>query len=76
MIKLTGKTLKGKNLVRRWGSTWEILVEKDDVLCFDHEAGMLIQATEGGRDKNHREESRRWIRLLNPRDFSVEVIDD
>lgn len=67
MLKLRGKTRKGKNRVKEHGEFWEILEEKHADCC--NGIGWLIIP------KNGDENAIRWINKTNDPDFEVEVVE-
>jgi hypothetical protein len=68
MIKLTAKTRHGKNRIKQFGDTWQVIRHSPQVACLDGAQGILIEPADG----NH--SGRRWIELANDRDFHWETV--
>lgn len=62
MIKLVGKSLKGKNRIREHGELWEILEKRDFVMCLNG-PGLSIKSAKTG--------DIRWISVTDDGDFMI-----
>jgi len=72
LIRMNGKTQKGKNRVREHGEIWVVLREADRVI-FDSSTGpwAFIAPRGLGRESN----GSRWVNLRWDRDFQIEELD-
>lgn len=68
MIKLKGKTQKGKNRVREHGENWEVIRECDSVI-FSNEPGPWGFIVPEGQDRA--DKGSRWINLRDDKDFEI-----
>ena len=68
MIRLTGKTRKGKNRVNTNGAEYDF-VESRDKVSFDDEPGPWLLITSIANPK-----SMRWVHKTDDIDFIIEVI--
>jgi hypothetical protein len=66
-LKLTGRTLKGKNKIREHGDVWIIIGSTEQAQCFNNLPATLIQSE---KDKD-----RRWIKVTNDDDFIASIIE-
>lgn len=70
LIKLEGKSLKGKNRVREHGEMWRVLKQKDGLV--------FIEPDKQAREVNNESHTLefRWISINNDKDFTItEVIE-
>lgn len=77
MIKLTAKTLKGKNKlqnakVKGACGTWKILQQKDRVL-FSDEAGPWLRIVPLTENNEEIMSLSRWVHSSNDKDFDITV---
>lgn len=70
-LKLTGKTMKGKNRVREHGQLWVVHAETQIVL-FNPEPGPWLFVAPVGKD--FQDKSSRWIHAVDDKDFIVEQV--
>jgi len=70
VFKLTGKTLKGKNRVREFGSEWNLIDTKDKV-SFTQEPGPWL-LLKPAKDKQGRNDGSRWVHATHDQDFLVQ----
>ena len=70
LIRLQGKSLKGKNRVREKGREWFVIRETDDVLFASNSPGpwALVQPVNGQAVDS------RWIHLTQDNDFLIEFV--
>jgi hypothetical protein len=66
-IQLSAKTLKGKNIIRRYGKTWRIIMDDKDVV------GCKASQDEW-RDDQTLPDSFRWIRKADDKDFVIKEL--
>lgn len=71
-VKLTGKTLKGKNKLREAGNPehWTVLKQQAMVGFSDREGPWLLVAPENKSHYDHQ----RWVSLTDDHDFFVEIV--
>lgn len=67
LVRLTGKSLKGKNRVREHGSLWKVLDCSRQVQCLNLRAGILVCPV------TTLDSASRWIEVDGDRDFEVTV---
>ena len=72
-LRLFGKSQKGKNRVREWGSQWRV-DRISETVQFSNDRGpwAMVSPLEGLNAKSA-EVGSRWINLFHDRDFEVEV---
>jgi hypothetical protein len=69
MIKLKGKSNKGKQLLKKLGVDWVIVERHDSCQCFDGRRGWLIAPIDATIGEKF--DSMRWIEPINDKDFEV-----
>lgn len=72
-VKLTGKTMKGKNRVREHGPLWVVHVITEKVL-FNSEPGPWMFISPVGTE--FQDKSSRWVHETNDTDFIVNPVQD
>jgi hypothetical protein len=60
---LKPKTLRGKNIIKKHGRSWELIESRPKVPVLNNESGSLVQSVQT--------QDRRWIRTTNDEDFEV-----
>lgn len=78
IIKLKGKTQKGKNRVHEWGILWEVFA-KDDKVIFSQKDGPWVSIVPIDIPKENLKSPSmgfRWIHLNDDDDFVVEIVED
>ncbi len=68
-IRLTGKTMKGKNRVRENGEMWTVLAETETVLFAPSSKGPWIFISPVGKSQD--DKASRWCHSLSDLDFNI-----
>ena len=69
IIRLRGKTAKGKNRITKYGELWFVLAETNTLLFSGNINGPWIFVTPSGRMMN--DPAARWIHELSDVDFEI-----
>jgi hypothetical protein len=69
-IRLSGKTMKGKNRVKEQGNEWTVLAETDRVIFSPLTGGWLFITPLG---KTQDDKASRWIRSVTDFDFEIVI---
>lgn len=78
IVKLKGKTQKGKNRIREWGETWKVTAKNESVL-FSNERGpwaSVIPIDIPTENQKSPVMGLRWINLRSDEDFEVEIVKE
>lgn len=71
ILKLSAKTKKGKERIKRWGELWEVKENTNS----DQSSWLLTSISDLNQSMAGLGDSTRWVKKVNDPDFDIQIME-